>query len=95
MWGNAVRHMDAFRRDTGDLIRPMVQAMLDSIGQWANAVPPLQTPLAGRLAGYGRIAWLLAPILALGCLGFSMVRMRQRAMLKRKNKYGLQNLKRP
>jgi hypothetical protein len=25
------------------------------------------------------IAWLLAPILALGCLGFSMVRMRQRA----------------
>jgi hypothetical protein len=30
------------------------QAMLDSIGQWANAVPPLQTPLAGRLAGYGR-----------------------------------------
>lgn len=109
MWGNAVRHMDAFRRDTGDLIRPMVQAlytclvhpnatqkmhrtmsvkeaMLDSIGQWANAVPPLQTPLAGRLAGYGRIAWLLAPILALGCLGFSMVRMRQRAMLKRKNK---------
>ena len=27
MWGNAVRHMDAFRRDTGDLIRPMVQAL--------------------------------------------------------------------
>ncbi|CAE7301863.1 PP1 [Symbiodinium sp. CCMP2592] len=32
-WGNAVRHMDAFRRDTGsdmesgDLIRPMVQAL--------------------------------------------------------------------
>ena len=31
------------------------QAMLDSIGQWANAVPPLQTPLAGRLAGLWEI----------------------------------------
>ena len=64
MWGNAVRHMDAFRRDTGDLIRPMVQAlytclvhpnltnvsikeaMLGSIGEWVDAVPPLQPRIA-------------------------------------------------
>ena len=28
--------------------------MLDSIGQWADAVPPLHTPLAEHLAGYRR-----------------------------------------
>lgn len=113
MWGNAVRHMDAFRRDTGDLIRPMVQAlytclvhpnatqrtmsvkeaMCDSIGQWADAVPPL-LHRSEFVVLYGRIGWLLAPAIALGCLGFSMVRMRQRAMMKRKSKYS-QNQKRP
>ena len=33
MWGNAVRHMDAFRRDTGDLIRPMVQVPGQKLGR--------------------------------------------------------------
>eukprot|EP00913_Durusdinium_trenchii_P018106 g17014.t1 len=27
MWGNAVRHKEAFRRDTGELTRPMVTAL--------------------------------------------------------------------
>ncbi|CAJ1456100.1 unnamed protein product, partial [Effrenium voratum] len=37
MWGNAVRHMDAFRRDTGYLIQPMVQALFTCL------VPPNAT----------------------------------------------------
>lgn len=112
MWGNAVRHMDAFRRDTGDLIRPMVQALytclvhpnvsgrptsvkealLESIGEWADAVPPLHGESPWE---YGRLAFLLLPCAALIFLGFSMIRMRQRAMMKRRCKPGIERTKHP
>eukprot|EP00437_Effrenium_voratum_P018500 CAMPEP_0181457534 /NCGR_PEP_ID=MMETSP1110-20121109/31836_1 /TAXON_ID=174948 /ORGANISM="Symbiodinium sp., Strain CCMP421" /LENGTH=544 /DNA_ID=CAMNT_0023581979 /DNA_START=107 /DNA_END=1741 /DNA_ORIENTATION=+ len=48
MWGNAVRHMDAFRRDTGDLIRPMVQALFTCLVH-PNATQGITTVKAAML----------------------------------------------
>ena len=42
-------------------------------------IDPSFRPVTAKWANDQGIGWLLAPAIALGCLGFSMVRMRQRA----------------